>query len=140
MSESPEVDFSQIRGDWYFHMNFLSNAVERTLLRAGKLLGEVRDDVGPEIAQLVTSASETWSQLSSDRGDKGAVNIQNPLLDEFIAQIDKTKEACDTMETAKGCSGSSSIYDTPLEHFTEAVRQARGFAPDLVMMREQRPG
>ena len=61
------------------------------------------------------------------------------LLDEFIAQIGQTKEACDAMETAKGCSGSSSTYDTTLEHFTEAVRQARGFVPDLVMMREQRP-
>ena len=32
MSE-PQVDFSAIRGDWRFHMNYVSNAITRTLAR-----------------------------------------------------------------------------------------------------------
>ena len=31
MSNAPEVDFSQIRGDWHFHLNYLANAQNQML-------------------------------------------------------------------------------------------------------------
>jgi len=139
MSDAPEVDLSQIRGDWFFHMNFLSNAMDKTLERAEKILHHVRDDVGDEISGRLSDIRETWDILRADKDDKGTINIKNPLVDEFIAKLERTKELCDTLEVEKGLSGSSSIYDNDLEHFTEALRQARCFAPDFIMMREQSP-
>ena len=139
MSDAPEVDLSQIRGDWFFHMNFLSNAMDRTLERAEKMLHAVRGDVGDDIAGRLTDINETWGVLRADKDEKGSVNIKNPLFDEFFAKLERTKELCDALELEKGLSGSSSIYDNELEHFTEAMRQARCFTPDFIMMREQRP-
>ncbi len=139
MSNAPEVDFSQIRGDWHFHIDYLSNAVEQTLVRVLKLLPKVKDDVGSDISALVQKQSEVWTQFRKDRDPKGSINVANPLLDEFFALAKQTKAPCDAFEEAKGLGGSSSVYDNTLEQFTESVRQLRSFVDDLAMMREQRP-
>ncbi len=139
MSDSPEVDFSQIRGDWHFHIDYLSNAVEQTLVRVLKLLPKVKDEVGSNITELVEKQSEVWTNFRKDRDPKGSINVTNPLLDEFFELAKQTKAPCDAFEEKKGLSGSSSSYDNTLEQFTESVRQLRSFVDDLVMMREQRP-
>jgi hypothetical protein len=139
MSE-PAVDFSQIRGDWYFHLNYLNEAVDNTLKRAVKLWQEVGKEANaPEIGKLLDRQVEAWAKLNAQKGAKGEISIHSPLMDEFFAAAQATKALCDALEETKGLGGSASIYDTQLEHFTEALRQARGFVPDLEMMREQKP-
>lgn len=140
MSDAAEVDFSQIRGDWHFHMNFLANAVKQSLVRAQKMWGEVESEAGsPAIGELVTKLGDAWSGLEGTATDKDRIDIASAVLDEFMDLCTQSKEACDSLEEAKDLSGSASIYDTPLEQFTEAMRQVRSFNDDLVMMREQKP-
>jgi hypothetical protein len=139
MSDSPQVDLSQIRGDWYFHMNYLDNAMTNTLKRAVKLLGEVEAEVDDDLAGAVKQLSQSWTALAKDRDTKDTFNIRNPALDDFLQQLAGTKDLFDAFETARGLAGSASIYDSKLEQLTEAVRQARGFRDDLLMMREQKP-
>lgn len=139
MSDVQQVDLSQIRGDWYFHMNYLDNAMTNTLKRAVKLLGEVRAEVDEDLAGAVTQLSQQWAALTKNRDAKDTFNIRNPDLDDFLLQLAGTKDLFDAFETARGLAGSASIYDSKLEQFTEAVRQARGFSDDLLMMREQMP-
>ena len=140
MSTAPQVDFSQIRGDWHFHMNFLANAVSQTLKRAVKLWDPLKASVkAPEVEALLKKQVEVWARLDKDRDAKGSINVASPVLQEFISLCGQTQAPCDALEVASGASGSSSIYDSPLEHFTEAMRQVRSFADDLEMMREQKP-
>lgn len=140
MSDTHEVDLSQIRGDWHFHLNYLSNAVHQTLARADKLWGQVKADAGrDEIGELVAGLGKTWSGLEATGKAKDKIDIASPLLDEFLALAARTKAPCDALEESRGLGGSASIYDSPLEQFTESLRQIRGFSDDLVMMREQQP-
>lgn len=140
MSEAQAVDFSQIRGDWHFHLNFLANAVKQSLVRAQKMWSDVEAEAGsPAIGELVAKLGDAWTRLESTATAEDRIDITSPVLDEFMDLCTRTKEPCDAMETAKGLGGSASIYDSPLEHFTEAMRQVRSFNDDLVMMREQKP-
>jgi hypothetical protein len=135
-----QIDLSQIRGDWYFHMNYVINGINQTLKRALKLWDEVKDEVdADEVGRLVKQQADIWAQLASDLDDKDMIKTDSPLLQEFIDVCRSTKGPCDALEEAQGTGGSSSIYDTTLEQFTEACRQGRAFCDDLEMMREQRP-
>ena len=138
--EAPEVDFSAIRGDWYFHMRFLTNAMTRTLERASRLWAEIGAQLNAdEVGRLVKAQLERWSALEGDLDEKGALKTGTPAYQEFIDLCRSTKVSCDALEETHGAGGSSSIYDSPLEQFTESCRQARGLCDDLEMMREQRP-
>lgn len=139
MSE-PQVDFSAIRGDWYFHMNFLTNSMSHTLKRVGHLRQKLSSELeGEEIAGLVDQQAEAWAALTQDVDAKGAIKVAEPALQAFVDLCRSSKEPCDALEVARGLGGSSSIYDNTLEQFTEACRQARGLCDDFEMMREQRP-
>lgn len=140
MSDAPAVDFSHIRGDWHFHMNFLANAVKQSLVRAQKMWGEVESEAGSAaVGELVNKLGDAWSRLEGTATDKDPIEIASPIVDEFMELCAQCKAPCDELEAAKGLSGSASAYDTPLEQFTEAMRQVRSFNDDLVMMREQKP-
>lgn len=140
MSEASAVDFSQIRGDWHFHMNFLANAVKCSLVRAQKMWGEVKSEAGSAaIGELVNKLGDAWTRLEGTATDKDSIDIASPIVDEFMELCTQTKAPCDELEEAKGLGGSCSINDNPLEQFTEAMRQTRSFNEDLVMMREQKP-
>ena len=139
MSEA-EVDFSQIRGDWHFHINYLSNAVHQSLKRAVKMWGDVQSEAGDAaIGELVSKLDDTWGRLEQTAKAEDRIDVSSPILDEWLALCAEVKAPCDALEEAKGLSGSASTYDLPLEHFTEAMRQVRSFNEDLVMMREQKP-
>ena len=138
--EAPQVDFSAIRGDWYFHMRFITNAMTRTLERASRMWADVGADLNAdELGRLVQAQHEHWSALTADPDDKGALKTADPAYQAFIDLCRSTKAPCDALEEAHGAGGSSSSYDSPLEQFTESCRQARGLCDDLEMMREQRP-
>jgi hypothetical protein len=135
-----QVDLSQIRGDWHFHINYLANAIDATIRRSLTLWDAVQGEADAEhVGQLVKRQAEIWGQVTADRDSQGTIKTDGSLLDEFMEVCRSTKEPCDALEVAKGAGGSSSIYDTTLEQFTEACRQARGFCDDLEMMRDQRP-
>ena len=140
MSDAPQVDLSQIRGDWHFHLNYLANAIKQSLVRAQKMWGEVKDEVNDAtIEEFVDQLGASWSRLEATGNDKDRIDITSPVLDEFIDICARSKAPCDAMEEARGLAGSSSTNDNALEQFTEAMRQTRSFNDDLVMMREQKP-
>ena len=139
MSE-PQVDFSAIRGDWHFHMSFLTKAMSQTLARATRLW----EEIGPEhnddaVGQVVKQQAQMWAALNADPDATGALKTGEQSYLDFIQACRGSKDPCDALEEAQGAGGSSSIYDSALEQFTEACRQARGICDDLEMMREQRP-
>lgn len=136
----PQVDLSQIRGDWSFHINYLTNAIDATIRRSLTLWDAVQGEAdAAQVGKLVKRQAEIWGRVTADRDSNGAIKTGSSLLDEFMEVCRSTKEPCDALEVAKGAAGSSSIYDTKLEQFTETCRQARGFCDDLEMMRDQRP-
>jgi hypothetical protein len=136
----PQVDFSAIRGDWPFHMGFLTNGMTQTLKRAAKFWDSVRLDLSDDsVGQLVGKQTEMWTELMRDAEGRDVLDIDSQLFQDFIDVCRSTKDPCDALEVAQGVGGSSSIYDNTLEQFTEACRQARGLCDDLEMMREQRP-
>jgi hypothetical protein len=136
----PQVDFSAIRGDWYFHMNFLTRAMTATLARACRLWQQIgAEHNAPAVGELVQRQAAMWAALTDDRDGRGAIKTHDQTYLDFIALCRSTKGPCDALEEAHGAGGSSSIYDSLLEQFTESCRQARGICDDLQMMREQRP-
>jgi len=136
----PKVDFSAIRGDWHFHMGFLTRAMASTLARASRLWQQIGADYNaPSVGTLIDQQANMWNALTNDLDAKGTIKTgEQPYLD-FIQLCRNTKGPCDALEEAHGAGGSSSIYDNLLEQFTESCRQARGICDDLEMMREQRP-
>lgn len=140
MSDAPQVDLSQIRGDWHFHLNYLTNAIKQSLVRAQKMWGDVKDEVNDAtIGKFVDQLGDSWARLEATGNDKDPIDITSPILNEFMDICTRSKAPCDAMEEAKGLAGASSINDNPLEQFTEAMRQTRSFNDDLVMMRDQKP-
>jgi len=140
MSESSEVDFSQIRGDWHFHINYLANAARQSLVRAVKMWGNVQSEANdPAIGELVAKLEDTWGRLEQTATGDDKIDVNSPVLDEWLSVCDQVKTPCDALEVAKGLSGSGAVTDLPLEQFTEAMRQVRSFNEDLIMMREQKP-
>ena len=135
----PNVDFSQIRGDWTFHMKYVTNAISQTVSRQQDMLGDA-GAVGAKLEELVARQAQLWAELGSAADDKGIIPLGNDsALQTFIDASRETKEACDAFEEANGLGGSLNFTDTPAEHFTEACRQVRALCDDLEMMREQRP-
>lgn len=128
------VDLSQIRGDWYFHMNYLSNAITQTMKRQVSSWAELKTDKpNDEIDQAVSRESAMWAEIASTLTDKGAVDIKSDKIPEFIELCRGTFPACDALVAA------GDPADIKLEQFTEAARQVRGLCDDLEMMREQAP-
>lgn len=140
MSDSAQVDFSQIRGDWHFHLNYLANAIKKSLVRAQKMWSQVQAEAGSNaIATLVDQLDDAWGRLEATATGEDSIDISSPIVDEFMELCTQTKAPCDALEESKGLAGASASTDTPLEQFTEAMRQTRSFNDDLVMMREQKP-
>lgn len=128
------VDLSQIRGDWYFHMNYVSNAMTQTMKRQLSSWADLKTDVSDEsIDQAVAREAEMWAEITSKVDAKGAIEIGSDLIPEFIKICRGTFPACDALVAA------GDPADQKLEEFTEAARQVRGLCDDLEMMREQKP-
>ena len=133
-------DLSQIRGDYFFHLNFVANAVTQTLKRAEKYSAEIGS--GYDLAganECLGRQREIWDQLLAAPEGEFVYKPDSPLVQDFIDVSRSTKTLCDELEIKNDQSGSSSGYNTPLEHFTEACRQLRGMCDDMEMMREQKP-
>lgn len=128
MSEG-EVDLSQIRGDWKFHMDYVQNAVDQTLKRQLKYWGEFGGDA--DIGAAVTRQAELWAALKAKANDKGTIPTADGQLAEFIATCRDAKPLCDACED----KDESELA----EEFAEACRQARALCDDLEMMIGQRP-
>jgi hypothetical protein len=126
------VDLSQIRGDWKFHMDYLTNAVTQTMKRQLKNWGELSasaDNAG--IEQAMTGQKARWDELIANANDKGTIPTADSKVDEFIAACREAKPLCDELQDQN---------DSELvEEFSEACRQTRGLCDDLEMMRDQRP-
>jgi hypothetical protein len=128
------VDLSQIRGDWYFHMNYLSNAITQTMKRQVSSWADLKAEApNDEIEQAVGREAEMWAEIASTLNDKGTVDIKSDQIPEFIELCRSTFPACDALVAA------GDPADVKLEEFTEAARQVRGLCDDLEMMREQVP-
>ena len=129
MSEG-EVDLSQIRGDWKFHIDYIQNAIEKTLIRQRKYWAELGDNA--DIDASVKQVSALWEELKSGANDQGTISTTDGKMEEFIEACLASKEICDAYETAN--EGNETI-----EEFCEATRQARSMCPDLELMKGQRP-
>jgi len=128
------VDLSQIRGDWYFHMNYVSNAITQTMKRQLSSWADLKTDVSDDsIDRAVGREAEMWAEITSKVDAKGAIEIGSDLIPEFIKICRDTFPACDALVSA------GDPADQKLEEFTEAARQVRGLCDDLEMMREQKP-
>lgn len=127
---SGEVDLSQIRGDWKFHMNYLQNAIERTLERQGQYWSRLgnNDDIDSNVKQQ----HALWEELKSGANDKGTISTTDGKMEAFIEACLASKSICDAYEDANN-------EDETVEEFAEACRQARSLCPDLEMMKNQRP-
>ena len=129
------ADLSQIRGDWYFHMNFLANAITQTMKRQVSSWADLKAEVSDDgIDQAVSREAEMWAEITSKLDDKGAIPIGSDLIPQFITTCRDTFPACDALVEA------GDPADQKLEEFCEAARQVRGICDDLEMMREQAPG
>lgn len=126
------ADLSQIRGDWKFHMDYLTNAVTRTMERQMKNWAELSlSDKESEIDQAVTRQKALWDQLNASANDKGTIPTGDAIADEFMSACRDAKGLCDAFEDRD--------HSRLAEEFTDACRQTRALCDDLEMMREQRP-
>ncbi|MDH3978506.1 MAG: hypothetical protein OEU86_08325 [Gammaproteobacteria bacterium] len=128
MSEGA-VDFSMIRGDWKFHIDYLQNAMDRTLERVDKYSRQLGADA--DIAEAVKIQAEAWVDLKANANEKGTIPTTDGRLEKFLEAILATKPLCDALED----NDSSETA----EEFAEACRQVRSFHDDFIMMKEQRP-
>ena len=127
MSEG--VDLSQIRGDWKFHMDYLQNAIEKTLIRQRQYWAELGGDAG--IEESVQAQNKLWNDLKAGANDKGTISTTDGVMEEFISACRASKEICDTWQDANDSE--------PAEEFAETCRQVRALCDDLEMMKGQRP-
>jgi len=127
---SGEVDLSQIRGDWKFHIDYVQNAIDKTLARQQKYWAELGDNA--EIDASVKQQNQLWADLHAGANDKGTISTTDGKLEEFIAVCLASKALCDAYEDANPDNAN-------VEEFCEACRQARSMCPDLEMMKGQRP-
>jgi hypothetical protein len=131
MSEG-SVDLSQIRGDWKFHIDYLTNALNSTVGRQTKLCGEL--PTGAQDAQIekaIQQQKSLWDTLNGNANSKGTIPTADDEYLEFISACRDSKSVCDELQ---GRDESIEV-----EEFTEACRQTRALCDDLEMMREQRP-
>ena len=125
------VDLSQIRGDWKFHMNYVTNAVTQTLKRQDRLWRELDANVrSADIDEAVTLQQKLWGNLIDGRDSDGTIPLTGNLLREYIDACRSARPVCDGV-----LDKSDSLQ---VEEFAEACRQARGLCDDLEMMQEQR--
>ena len=128
MSEG-EVDLSQIRGDWKFHMDYVQNATDQTLKRQLKYWNELGDNA--DIDAAVSQQARIWADLNANANEKGTISTTDGRLEEFISACRDAKARSDTYQD----NGDSEL----VEEFAEACRQTRALCDDLEMMMEQRP-
>ena len=77
MSDAPQVDLSQIRGDWHFHLNYLTNAINQSLVRAQKMWREVKDEVNDAtIGKFVDQLGDSWARLEATGNDKDRIDVK----------------------------------------------------------------
>jgi hypothetical protein len=128
MSEGA-VDLSQIRGDWKFHMDYLQNAIDRTMQRQVQRWGDLGDD--EEIDNAVAEQSRIWGELIANANDKGTIPTADGRIEAFITACRGAKARCDAYE--------DKVDSVTVEEFSEAGRQVRALCDDLEMMKDQRP-
>ncbi len=129
MSES-EVDLSQIRGDWKFHMDYVQNAVEQTLKRQLKYHQQLGADDDAEIGVAVGRQAGLWNDLKANANDQGTIPTDS-RLEQFISACREAKISCDAYQ--------DSDDRLVVEEFAEACRQIRALCDDLEMMLGQSP-
>ena len=101
-----EVDFSRIRGDWFFHMNYLINALEQTQKYQMKLWRQIkaaRDANGVlPVAhdELIAEFIEAVRMTNSFMDDLIMMGEQRPAKAKKVAGK-KTKKKAATKKTAK---------------------------------------
>lgn len=128
MSEG-QVDLSQIRGDWNFHMNYVTNAITQTLKRQKRLWDELEPGVrSADVDEAVQQQQNLWSQLIDSAGSGGTIPLNDQLLNDYIDACRSSQAVCDGV-----LDKSDSL---PVEEFSEACRQARALCDDLELMRE----
>ena len=128
------VDLSQIRGDWYFHMRYVANAITQTMKRQVSSWNDLKSQTPDDsLEEAVNREAEMWAEITSQLDEHDAINIKSDLIPEFIELCKGTFPACDALVAA------GDPADMKLEEFTEAARQVRGLCDDLQMMREQAP-
>ena len=128
MSESG-VDLSQIRGDWKFHIDYLQNAVDRTLERQAKYRVVLGEDAA--LGTAVDDQARRWAALRAAADARGTIPTADEQLPEFIAACRDAKPLCDALQDRDDGENA--------EEFAEACRQLRALCDDLEMMIGQRP-
>ena len=128
MSEG-EVDLSQIRGDWKFHIDYIQNAIDRTLERVEKTWASLGNDA--DIDAAVKKQLENWAACKAGANDKGTISTTDGQMELFIASLRDAKPLCDAYEDRDESEN--------VEEFAEACRQARSLCDDLELMKGQRP-
>lgn len=125
------VDLSQIRGDWKFHMDYLTNAITQTMKRQMKFWNELPGGAKDgEIDEFVTRQNSLWEELIANADANGTIPTQDTSYEQFIAVSRNARSICDTLE--------SRDESEVVEEFAEACRQTRALCDDLEMMRDQR--
>jgi hypothetical protein len=127
MSEG--VDLSQIRGDWKFHMNYLQNAMDRTLERQRRDWAGLGDDA--DLAASVEQQNKLWADLHAGANDKGTIPTADGVLTEFIAVCRASRDLCNAYQDRNDSAAA--------EELAESCRQARALCDDFEMMIGQRP-
>jgi hypothetical protein len=125
-------DLSQIRGDWKFHMDYLTNAITQTMKRQMTSWDELPGNAKvPEIEKAVIHQKALWDELTENVDANGTISTEDPKCEQFIVVSRNAKGICDELQ---GRDESELV-----EEFAEACRHTRGLCDDLEMMREQRP-
>jgi len=135
MSE-PQLDFSAIRGDWRFHMSYVSNAVNRTLARELKYWGQLGGkSPKKDLDDAVKRQADTWKAIMSNLDPKGSIRVEAAVINDFRGACRATREPCDAWVVQSGASPNLAT----VKELAEACRQLRGLCDDLELMREQKP-
>ena len=135
MSE-PQVDFSAIRGDWRFHMNYVSNAISRTLMRELKYWDKLGGkSPKKELDDVVKRQADTWKAIMSTLDPKGSIRVEAAVINDFIGACRATRGPSDAWVDQSNASPNLAN----IKEFAEACRQLRGLCDDVEMMREQKP-
>jgi hypothetical protein len=126
------VDLSQIRGDWKFHMDYLTNAITQTMKRQLSLWSQLKSQAADEgIDKAMARQKALWDKLNEDADTNGTIPTTDTDCTDFIAICRDAKGLCDEFQ-----DGDDSLL---AEEFTEACRQTRALCDDLEMMKGQRP-
>jgi hypothetical protein len=83
---SGKVDLSQIRGDWDFHSQYVTNAMDQTLKRVNKY----------------------WKELKKASKTKGQVPVDGELMEEFIEACMQARAITDDYLILAECKPGSS--------------------------------